>query len=259
MTLLSSTSQPAISPIFTSHTDLTLPSDSFITQIHDTEQHDDESKRTYVPRHRQRGDIVHPVVHIQSPTVRTTYIQAGGSSTEAERRREKGKARAEPLGVELPWIGMQLKRLGRREMSLEIGVLDSAGREGVLRYSSFQVCTLSNVHSSWQKSPVLHAHRSPPLIHLPLSLPSSGPSVLTSWLHISINLSAFLPLFHSLLPPNFQTNIKEVGTSKPRKRRKIAELPTGRFASVTFVRIYANCRVRRIWFVSAGTGDKDCC
>lgn len=44
-----------------------------------------------------------------------------------------------PLGVELPWIGMQVKRLSRRELSFEVGVVDSRGREGVIRCSSYKV------------------------------------------------------------------------------------------------------------------------
>lgn len=44
-----------------------------------------------------------------------------------------------PLGVELGWVGMQLKRLGRRGMAVEIGVVDKRRREGVVRCSSWKV------------------------------------------------------------------------------------------------------------------------
>lgn len=80
------------------------------------------------------------IIHIQSPDPRTTYIQAGRPRT------GKGKERAststndrEPLGVELPWVGIQAKRLGRRGMSFEFGVVDTKGREGVIRISSYKV------------------------------------------------------------------------------------------------------------------------
>lgn len=64
-----------------------------------------------------------------------------------------------------------------------------------------------------------------------------------------------LPLFQNL--PQMQEQSGEgVGededvASKPKKRRKTIELPSGKLGSVTYVRVYANCRVRRIWFVSA--------
>jgi len=139
MSLLSSTSQPGLSPLFTRHTDTSLPTDSVIICLLDSHRSGDTSKRNLVPRHATRGDVLHPVILIQSPTIRSTYIQAGCSLIEAQRRREKGKYRGEPLGIELEWMGLQLKRLGRREMSLEIGIVDSRGREGVVRCSSFQV------------------------------------------------------------------------------------------------------------------------
>ena len=60
--------------------------------------------------------------------------------TETRRRRDKGKGKAsDTLGVELEWLGLQVKRLGRREMSFEVGVVDAKGREGVIRCSSFKV------------------------------------------------------------------------------------------------------------------------
>jgi len=39
-----------------------------------------------------------------------------------------------------------------------------------------------------------------------------------------------------------------VGQAK--KRKLVTEVPSGRFGSISYVRVYANCRVRRIWFVS---------
>jgi hypothetical protein len=37
---------------------------------------------------------------------------------------------------------------------------------------------------------------------------------------------------------------------KVKRRRTMAELPNSQFGSITYVRVYANCRLRRIWFVS---------
>jgi len=76
------------------------------------------------------------VIHIQSPRPTRTYIQAGDL---------KGKGRddggALPLGIELPWVGIQIKRLGRKGIALEFGVMDHRGVEGIIRLSSYKVCT----------------------------------------------------------------------------------------------------------------------
>ncbi|GFZ48736.1 hypothetical protein JCM24511_06485 [Saitozyma sp. JCM 24511] len=247
MTLLSSSSHPSISPLWTTHTDPSLPSDSFITTLPDTsygsEAEASSSSRAYVPKHPSRGEIVGSVIHVQSPTVGTTYLQCGESLTEYRRRVDKGKARAGegpmPLGIELGWVGLQVRRLGRREFAFEIGLVDTKGREGIVRCSSFK------------KSPTVHPHRSPPLIHLPLTLPAATPSTLTPWLHISLNLVPLIALFHSLPRPQLGDTSPD-SPERPQKRRRLVELPSGQLKSVSYVRLYANCRVRRIWFSEEG-------
>ncbi|WVF72977.1 hypothetical protein IAT40_007795 [Kwoniella sp. CBS 6097] len=253
LTLLSSTSTPSLSPLFTSVVDPSS-SDARITSLPDSQSASSSSSSSRkVPHTQPKGCTLHNVVHIQSPDPRKTYIQAGCSLTEYRRRLDKGKARDDgriPLGVELPWIGLQIKRLGRRDMSFEVGIVDNRGREGVVRCSSFK------------KSPTTHPHRSPPLIHLPLNLPTAGPSQLTQWVHIPINLSALIPLFQHL--PRPQRHASDSGSDDSqdgngsdreevaRKKRKVAELPQGGFASISYVKVYANCRVRRIWFSAEG-------
>lgn len=74
------------------------------------------------PTHASRS-ISGRVVHIQSPKP-DTFIQAGGR---------------EGLGVELPFFGIQFKRLGKRGVAFEIGVEDARGREGTIRLSSWKV------------------------------------------------------------------------------------------------------------------------
>jgi len=62
-----------------------------------------------------------------------------------------------------------------------------------------------------------------------------------------------IPLFSSLPRSKKSTSDSEPDTEEAevnKTRRKIQELPAGRFASVSYVRIYSNCRIRRIWFVS---------
>jgi len=71
-----------------------------------------------------------------------TYIQAGCPKAEFRRRLDKGKAKEGdllPLGIELGWVGMHIRRLGRRDLAFEVGVVDSRGREGIIRISSFKV------------------------------------------------------------------------------------------------------------------------
>ncbi|ORY33419.1 hypothetical protein BCR39DRAFT_519928 [Naematelia encephala] len=239
MTLLSSTSQPSLSPLFRLHVDPKRPNGSIIRTIDDTSE-DPE----LVPRHYERGDIVHRVIHIQSPDNRSTYIQAGCLKTQYDRY---NKQDIQPLGIELGWVHLQVKRLGRREMSFEVGIVDARGREGVVRCSSFQ------------QTPKVHAERSPPLIHLPLALPQQGPTTLTQWLDISLDLAALLPLFQSLPRrlPSSNGSSDEEDNVRAQKRRKMVELPSGRFASISCIRVYANCRVRRIWVTAEGQKTMD--
>jgi hypothetical protein len=95
----------------------------------------------------ERGILLHPVLHLQSPIAQDTYIQAGVSRHALSQARIKGKGRLLdgqpfPLGIELPWVGMQIRPLGKRPMSFELGVVDTRGREGVIRVSSFKVCPI---------------------------------------------------------------------------------------------------------------------
>lgn len=137
MTLFSSTSIPCPSPLITSHLDKTYPERSLIQVLPDH-----ASSSSMVAQNEQRGSLQHQVVHIQSPDISKTYIQAGCSKSECQRRLEKGKLKGGevlPLGVELGWVGMHIKRLGRRDFAVEVGVVDARGREGAIRVSSFKV------------------------------------------------------------------------------------------------------------------------
>lgn len=101
----------------------------------------------FVPRSGdKKGNVLGPVIHIQSPDPRRTYIQAGDPKGKGKSRAEAGHSNSEqqqqcqPLGIELPWVGMQLKPLGQRGMSVEFGIVDARGMEGVIRLSSYKVC-----------------------------------------------------------------------------------------------------------------------
>jgi hypothetical protein len=66
-----------------------------------------------------------------------------------------------------------------------------------------------------------------------------------------------MPLFQSLSSPaeglsgDGTSDSEDTDQDQPRKRRRVsvAELPTGSLAWISYVRVYANCRVRRLWFV----------
>jgi hypothetical protein len=58
-----------------------------------------------------------------------------------------------------------------------------------------------------------------------------------------------LPLFQTL--PRPQQPGPEHEQDRPTKKRRMAELPAGQLNSVSYVRVYANCRIRRVWFVSS--------
>ena len=73
------------------------------------------------------------VLHIQSPTIRTTYIRC------PPHRSPSATKVPEELGLTLPWMHMQVCRLGEREWAFEVGIADRAGRKGIIRCSTFQV------------------------------------------------------------------------------------------------------------------------
>ena len=137
MTLFSSTSVPSPSPLFISHLDEYHPESSIIRMIADNAH-----SGHMVAKTSERGSLSHQVIHIQGPDMSKTYIQAGCPKAEFRRRLDKGKAKEGdllPLGIELGWVGMHIRRLGRRDLAFEVGVVDSRGREGIIRISSFKV------------------------------------------------------------------------------------------------------------------------
>lgn len=81
------------------------------------------------------------VLHIQSPTIRTTYIRC------PPHRSSSATKGPEELGLTLPWMHMQVCRLGEREWAFEVGIADRAGRKGIIRCSTFQVSPLSTRES----------------------------------------------------------------------------------------------------------------
>lgn len=145
LTLFSSTSIP---PLTLFQTVTGLSSKSSVTVVDESNPRASSSSVTgHLIGAPERGILVHPVLHLQSPAAQDTYIQAGVSRHALNQSRIKGKGRLLddqplPLGIELPWLGMQIRPLGKRPMSFELGVVDTRGREGVIRISSFKVCSI---------------------------------------------------------------------------------------------------------------------
>ncbi|KAK4704065.1 hypothetical protein P7C70_g2150, partial [Phenoliferia sp. Uapishka_3] len=126
---------------------------------------------------------------------------------------------SKPLGITLPLLVLQLKDLGQA-FFFEVGVRDERGNRAVIRASTFQ---------QLQSSPKAYS-TNPPLLHLPLSFPAPSPSTLTPWTTLTLHLPALLSAF--------------------------SRLDNGRifakFSSLDFVKVYANCRLRRIWCAEEG-------
>jgi CFA20 domain len=147
LSLFSSTSSECLS-LFSVHTDPSLLSDSFVHLL------DDESSQPEPPPPKvliipiglddakgREGDtsntngfsISAPVLHIQSPTLRSGYIRCPPTHW-----RPHAAQRDRDLGIKLGWIHVQVRNMGR-EWCFEVGVVDQAGREGRIRCSTFQV------------------------------------------------------------------------------------------------------------------------
>lgn len=134
LSLFSSTGNKPLG-LWRTQTDVGLPKDSHITLRSDsgTSSGDDEIEEEdqgldYLRLEEDEAlsnTISHPVLHIQSPTLASTYIHSPAATNEE-------------LGIKLPWIHLQVRNL-RKEWSFEVGVRDRSGRKGIIRCSTFQV------------------------------------------------------------------------------------------------------------------------
>ena len=141
VSLFSSTGSDPFTGLWTVQKDDALPEDSFIHLLNDETSlpppprdqnlvSDDDANSS-----RQTTRLDQTVLHIQSPTLPTTYIRCPSLDSD--------------LHLKHPWLHFQVKRLDR-EWSFEVGIVDHAGREGVIRCSTFKVtapATLLTHHS----------------------------------------------------------------------------------------------------------------
>lgn len=102
-----------------------------------------------------------------------------------------------------------------------------------------------------------------PLLLLPLSFPAQTGHLLTAWSTITVHLPSILPYFgsHHLRDANGSIHQshrawlpQSPGAHVPQP--PTPSLPGGTFAHVSYVRVYANCRLRRIWFSEGEPGQK---
>lgn len=153
VTLLSSTGSDPLQ-LFSTHIDSNLNSDSFICILNDATSlplppspailidapplrilYDDQEGITSNLANTGHYALDQNVLHIQSPTLRTTYVCAPPHTDAPDLI---GGVHTRNLGLQHPWLHMQVRDMGR-EWSFEVGLVDRAGREGVVRCSTFQV------------------------------------------------------------------------------------------------------------------------
>ncbi|KAF8162441.1 hypothetical protein K438DRAFT_1618284 [Mycena galopus ATCC 62051] len=233
VSLFSSTGTDPLHSLFGRSCDTLLPSDSFIHLL------DDKSSLPIppapavliLPPSRETSDetessntsglcLSQRVLHLQSPTLPTTYIRCPPE-------------KSQHLGLKHPWLHLQIRDMGR-EWSFEVGLVDRSGVVGVVRLSTFQ------------KEPRLKRPTkpsSPPLLHLPISFPSISSRPLTPWATVTLHLPTFLPHFSS-------SSLLSRGTEGA--HLPPAGMPNGSFSHTSYVKVYATCRLRRIWFSQGG-------
>lgn len=147
VSLFSSTGTDPLA-LFSTQTDGSLPSDSYIHLLHDRLSHPPPSPPAVAvvppPICAIRADdpdrsgysLGQTVLHIQSPTLQSTYIQCPPDVK--GRPPVMARDKSSDLGMKHPWLYLQVRNMGR-EWAFEVGLVDRSGRMGVLRLSTFQV------------------------------------------------------------------------------------------------------------------------
>lgn len=146
VSLFSSTGSDPLG-LFSVHVDGSLPSDSLIHLLNDStslpappppaalitapsvyhDQHTDAS---------QGHQLNQTVLHIQSPTLRKTFVRCPPSVP------PHASSGGGELGLKHAWLHIQVRNL-TRDWSFEVGIVDRVGRQGIVRCSTFQVHVVS--------------------------------------------------------------------------------------------------------------------
>ncbi|EPQ32227.1 uncharacterized protein PFL1_00424 [Pseudozyma flocculosa PF-1] len=286
VSLFSSTSSSPFA-VFSMHVDLDLPEDSglILLRDHDDRRADipanDATELQRDPRRFQlrvdapgsgqssmRGLLEDTVLHIQSPTIKTTFIRTPPLN---ERRSSSG----EVLGLELPYLHLQFRPLGSKPFMVEVGVRDIRGKRARIRLSNFQaqpalylvkakeiVGEASVARQSRDIREQAQQSRSDngPILHLPVALPAdpqNEPTSFTPWLSVTLSLAKLMPHFNNpkllalssaraLARPHGAPQDERDDPQESAPARRVFER-LDRFHSIDYVAVHANLRLRRIW------------
>lgn len=196
---------------------------------------------------RRPQSITQTVLHLQSPTIATTYIRSPPllkSTTDHTNHFNE-------LGLTNSCIHFQLKPLDSRPLVIEVGVKDFKGQIGRIRLSNFQarptlylfnrISKQSEGQEEEDQEFQVKESRSP-LLHLPLALPQTPNrenNVLTEWCSFTLNLPYFMPHLHnpSLLSLDTAKAMSEARTDEDRSSLSPALIPFDRFESLTYVKV----------------------
>jgi len=146
VSLFSSTGSDPLA-LFCVHKDDSLPVDSFVVLLHDrlSQPPPPAPAVLITPQHSQYQEdnselygycLDQTVLHIQSPTITTTYIQSPPVFNYLPG--SYGSSSVDGLGIKHPWIHLQVRNLSK-EWAFEVGIVDLSARVGILRLSTFQV------------------------------------------------------------------------------------------------------------------------
>lgn len=102
-----------------------------------------------------------------------------------------------------------------------------------------------------QKHPTLKL-LNPALLHLPLVFPTQSSRPLTAWCTINLNLPSLLPNFSSASLTRENDSPSTASTGMGDSHQTLSQIPSGTYSHVSYVKVYATCRLRRVWFTEFG-------
>jgi len=243
-----------------------LPEDAGIVLLHDdtneyseiTQAKSDQFKLKGGNHHHhlhQEGEKIGArlddiVAHLQSPTIQSTFLQCPPIITnQFSSRNENG------LGIRLPHIHFQVCLIGAsftRPFFVEIGVRDQRGTRAKIRCSTFQRKAKVYLPQRLSSSKPIDEDRNEEeegkraLLHIPIVLPSNDENKATDWLTLSLPLNVLMSHFQDPSLLSQERSVDFVGGGQQFKQTR----PIAQFDQVDYVRVHANCRLRRIWFTS---------
>lgn len=224
--------------LFSFDTDKTLPNDSGLALVKDKDDEIiwhigiDEDCKNYVCKdqglkliERTSNPTFSPhfiqgySLHIQSPSIETTYIRCPPTKDI-------------DLGITLPNLHLQVYLFDEHHpFMFEVSIKDHQGQSALLRWSTFK-STASLQYLNQQK----------PFLHMPLRRPVRDSTTLTDWCTIVVPLNVISKQITSVNLSTSPGN-KNVPHSKPLFEN---------FQSVRYIKIFGNCRLRRVWFTDQG-------